>query len=215
MKNMMSKSVIAFFVLFAFIWVSGCSEKDKAKKESAEKAVGANQVQTAVPEPPASNSAPAMAGGQAQTGDIAVSVDGYVLKKSELESNVKEKIKLLKDKIPADKQKEYRDSIRKQLVDAFIMRTLLNNEFAKRKIEANNQDIKIMLDKIKAEIPQDKKMDDFIKENRISQEDIIFAVKVNKFVNMEIGEKANPQKKAEAFSAILKNLQKKAKIIIY
>lgn len=142
MKNIMSKSFIPILVLFVFMLFSGCGDNDKTKKESPEGVVGTNQIQPTAPLFPV---APDVAVGQDQTGDVAVSVDGRVLKKTELENNVKEKIKFLKDKIPAGKQKEYRDGIRKQLVDAFIMRTLLNNEFAKRKIEANNQDIKMML----------------------------------------------------------------------
>ena len=38
-------------------------------------------------------------------------------------------------------------------------------------------------------------MDEFLKENNISQEQIAFAVKVEKFKNMEIGKKAKPTQK--------------------
>jgi peptidyl-prolyl cis-trans isomerase C len=38
-------------------------------------------------------------------------------------------------------------------------------------------------------------MDDFLKENRITQEDIIFAVRAEKFKNMVVGKKAKPTQK--------------------
>ncbi|MGP8154612.1 MAG: peptidylprolyl isomerase [Smithella sp.] len=175
--------------------VSGCSDNEKKKEVSSEPAAGANQIQNAVPGIPASNVAPAVKVEQAETSDIAASVDGKILKKSELESNLKERMKMLKDKIPADKQKEFQENLRKQLVKGFVIRTLLNNEFAKRKIEASNQEVKMVIDKEAANLPPGKKIDDFFKENRISQEDIIFAIKANKYINMEIGDKEKPTQK--------------------
>jgi len=192
MKSIVSKIRITIFVLFVFIFVSGCS--DNAKKN--ESPVGANQILNSPSGLPASGNMPAV---QPNAGDIAVSVDGKILKKSELESKVKERIKNIKNKIPSDKQKEFTDrqkeiqeNIKKQIVNGFIIRTLLVNEFAKRKIEAGSEDIKKAMDKVVASLPPDKKIDDFLKENSISKEDIIFAIKVQKFSNMEIGEKAKP-----------------------
>ena len=51
------------------------------------------------------------------------------------------------------------------------------------------------MDQIKASLPPNKKIDDFFKENKITQDDIIFAVKIEKFRNMEIGQKAKPTQK--------------------
>ena len=102
---------------------------------------------------------------------------------------------MLKDKIPADKQKELRENVKKRLVDEFIMRTLLINEIAKRKIEVSEQEIKIATDKIKASLPPNKKLDEFLKENKISKEDIVLGVKVEKYVNLQTGKKAKPTQK--------------------
>jgi peptidyl-prolyl cis-trans isomerase C len=190
MKNIISKSWIAFFVLFAFILFSGCKDNGKNRESSSVSGLQAPGVADTV------NTE------RAETSDIAVSVDGKILKKSELESNLKEKLKIMKDKIPADKQKEFADkqkeiqeNIRKQMVNGFIVKTLLSNEFAKRKIEVSSEDVKKAMDIIAASISPNKKIDDFLKENKISQEDIIFSIKVYKFSNMEIGEKAKPTKK--------------------
>jgi peptidyl-prolyl cis-trans isomerase C len=102
---------------------------------------------------------------------------------------------MLKDKIPADKQKEFRESVKKQMVDTFVMKTLLSNEMAKRKIEVSEQEIKVETDKITASLPPNKKLDEFLKENMLSKEDIVFRVKAQKYFNMEIGNNAKPTQK--------------------
>lgn len=186
MKNVINRNWIAILVLFTFVLVSGCSDNDKKKKESSAPAVSGST---------APNSVPIVAGDQATSGDIAVSVDGKILKKSELESNIKEKIKMFKDKIPADKQKDARENIKKRLVDEFVMRTLLMNEIAKNKIEVSDQEMKIATDKIKASLPPNKKFDEFLKENKISKEDIMLGVKVEKYLNLQTGKNAKPTQK--------------------
>jgi peptidyl-prolyl cis-trans isomerase C len=195
MKNIINRSWIAIFVLFTFVLVSGCGDNDKNKKKSPAPAVGTNQIQPAVSGSPASSTAPAFADKQAEAKDIAVSVDGKILKKSELENNIKEKIKILKDKVPADKQQELQENIKKRLINEFVMRTLLIDEMAKKKIEVSDQEIKIATDKIKASLPPNKKLDEFLKENKLSKEDIVLGARVEKFVNMEIGKKAKPTQK--------------------
>ena len=51
------------------------------------------------------------------------------------------------------------------------------------------------MDQITAQLPPGKKLDDVLKENKISQDDILFQAKVNKFRKMEIGDKAKPTQK--------------------
>jgi peptidyl-prolyl cis-trans isomerase C len=195
MKYIINRSWIAIFVLFTFVLVSGCGDNDKNKKKSPVPALGTNQIQPAVSGSTASNTVPIVTGDQAPSGDIAVSVDGKILKKSELGKKTNEMIKKLKDKIPADKQKDFREDIKKQLVNTFVIRTLLANEIEKRKIEASDQEIKLARDKVQASLPPGKKIDEFFKEKGISKEEITFAVKIEKFRNMEIGNKAKPSQK--------------------
>ena len=147
MKNIINRSWIAIFVLFAFVLVSGCGDNDKNKKKSPAPAVATSQIQPLVSGSSTSSAAPVVAAEQAGANDVAVSVDGKILKKSELEKNIDEMMKKLKDKIPADKQKEFRENIKKQLVNTFVIRNLLANEIEKRKIEVSDQEIKIAKDK--------------------------------------------------------------------
>lgn len=195
MKNIINRSWIAIFVLFAFVLVSGCGDNDKNKKKSPAPAVATSQIQPLVSGSSTSSAAPVVAAEQAGANDVAVSVDGKILKKSELEKNTDEMMKKLKDKIPAGKQKEFRENIKKQLVNTFVIRNLLANEIEKRKIEVSDQEIKIAKDRLQANLPPNKKLDEFLKENNISQEQIAFAVKVEKFKNIEIGKMAKPTQK--------------------
>jgi peptidyl-prolyl cis-trans isomerase C len=186
MKNKINKRWLAISVLFVFILVSGCGDKDKDKKESPASAVSGTIT---------AGNEPNIAVGPGVPSDAVVSVDGKVFKKAELENMIKDRLAMLKDKVPADKQKEFRDNIRKRLIDEFIMRTLLNDEMARKKVEVNDQEIKITKDKLQASLPANKKLDEFLKENKISQEDIILGIKVEKFMNKEIGDKAKPSQK--------------------
>jgi peptidyl-prolyl cis-trans isomerase C len=189
MKTKLSKSWQIIFVLFIFILASGCS--DNGKKG----AVGANNIQGSGSGLAAQGNAPAVKIDNLKPGDAVAKVDGKVLTKAELENSLNERFNILKAKIPADKQKEFKENLRKQLVDLFVMRTILSNEIEKRKIEASNEEVKKAMDNIKSSLPPDKKIDDFFKENKITQEDIILAVKVEKFRNMEIGQKTKPSQK--------------------
>ncbi|MBN1363926.1 MAG: peptidylprolyl isomerase [Syntrophaceae bacterium] len=189
MKTNISKSWPIIFILFVFILFSGCSDKN------SKPAVGVNKVVSSDSGLPSPESAAGVKTENIPTGDIAVSVDGKVLKKSELDNNVKEKFNLIKDRIPADRQKEFKENLRKQLIDLFITRTLLSDEIEKRKIEATNEDVKMAMDQIKIGLPPNKKIDDFLKENKITQQDIILAVKIDKLRNMEAGQKIKPTQK--------------------
>jgi len=188
MKTQISKSWPIIFVLFFFIFTSGCS--DNGKKESPT-ATGENNIQSAM----SASGVESVPSAPVNTGDIAVSVDGNVLKKAELEKSLNEKFNIIKSKVPADKQKELKENLRKQLIDVFIARTLLSNEIKKRNIEASNQEVKAAMDQIKTSLPPNKKIEDFLKENKITQDDIVLAVKIDKFRNMETGQKAKPSQK--------------------
>lgn len=191
MNTQISKSWPIIFVLMIFVFFAGCSDSGK---QDAKPVSGESNIQGSVPgTPPADvvSSQPE----QKLSGDVVVSVDGTVLKKSELDKSVNERFKMIKDKIPPDKQKEFKENLKKQLVEVFIARTLLSNEIEKRKIEASAQEVKMAMDQIKASLPPNKKIEDFFKENRINQEDIILAVKIDKFRNMEMGQNIKPSQK--------------------
>lgn len=190
MKNSNNKNNIISFIiiLVAFVFVAGCGNSEEKKKNAQSPAVGSNQVRQAVP---AGNAVPVTVGKE-ETADIAVSVNGHSLKKSALEKDLKERMNSFKNKIPAEKVKEVRENMKKQMVDEFIMRTLMSEEVEKRKIAATDKEIKNATDQIKANIPPDKKLETFMKENKITREDIVLSIKVKKMVIQYLGKKAKP-----------------------
>jgi peptidyl-prolyl cis-trans isomerase C len=179
MNTKISKSWKIIFVLFATVLILGCSGSDKKEATT----VGENKTQVTAPEVPVEKALP---------GDVAVSVDGKVMKKADLNKDIEEKFKAIKDKVPADKQKELKENLKKQLVEVFIMKTLLSNEVEKRKIAVTDEEVKKALEGIKASLPPGKKIEDILKENKLTNEDIKLAVKVEKLKDMESSKKAKP-----------------------
>jgi peptidyl-prolyl cis-trans isomerase C len=192
MEKRINKNWSFLLILIVFVFIASCGSSEEKKISAQNPAVGTNQVQSAAPSasvPPAANAK------QPDTNDVAVSVDGKLLKKSELEKDLKERINTFKDKIPADKIKEVRANMKKQMIDEFVMRTLMTNEVERRKIEATDKEIKMTTDQIKVNLPPDKKLDTFMKENKISKEDIILGIKVKKLIMQDLGKKAKPSPK--------------------
>lgn len=193
MKNIIGKSRIAVFILLAVILVSGCTDKEKNKEKSLSPLIESNQIQN----PVSGATAPDI-----KTGDIAVKVNGNVMTRAELENKVQERMKTIKAKLPAGKEKDFaakqkdiETNLRKQMEESFIVKTLLGEEFDKRKITVSTEEIKMTLDKIATSIPPSKKLEDYLAENKVTRDDIIFAIKINKFKAMEVGQKARPTSK--------------------
>jgi peptidyl-prolyl cis-trans isomerase C len=191
MKNRIDKKWLLNFVLIAFIVMTGSGNTEETKKAAQNTAIGAKQIQAATP---AAGVPTAAVAKQPDPDDIAISVEGKILKKSEIEKAVKEKLNSFKgkDKPSADEIKEMRASIKKQMVDGFALRTLMANEAERRKIKATDKEIKTAIDEIKASLPPGRTVDAFLKENKISREHIILGIKVKKMVQQDLGNKAKP-----------------------
>jgi len=181
MKNTMNKYWL--FILIAFLTMPGWGNSAETKKTNQNPAVSTNQVQSVVPA--ASTKKPA-------ANDVAVSVDGKILKKSEVEKELKGILTAQKDKIPADRIKEAEATIKQQLMDEFIARTLLTKELEKRKIGATDKEINAQMEQIKSTLPPDTKLETLMKENKFFKENVILNVKVGKLISLEAGNKAKP-----------------------
>jgi peptidyl-prolyl cis-trans isomerase C len=168
----------------------GCGNKEEKNKDAA------NQAQSTSLD---SISKPAPESSKANSKDIGVSVDGKYLTKSQLEKDTKELMDVYKDKIPKDKIKDIQANIKKQLIENFIIRTVLENEIEKRKIQADEKEINESIEQIKASLPPGKKIADFLKESRLTKEkfneDIAFTIKVKQLVQNDLGNKAKSSAK--------------------
>lgn len=192
MKNRINQYWMLIFILITFLAMAGCGNSEEKKNANQTPAVSTSQVPSSTPVA----AAPAIdTVKQSEPKDIAVSVDGSVLKKSLVQKGVEDKLNAFKGKIPADKIKQARASIKKQIIDEFIIRNLLMSEVGKRKIVATDKEIKAMMEQIKATLPPDKNLEIFMKENKISKENIALGIKINKLVKQEAGKKTKPTQK--------------------
>lgn len=195
MNSNLMKSAVTFLLVILITTVSGCKNKEEAAPQSL---AGTQQNEQTVSTPAADvpEAAPVIVDhAQIAPKDIAVSVDGKVLKKDELAKRVKAQMKLYQDKIPADKKKEIEEGLKKQLMDDFVMRTVLTNEADNKKIVATDQNIQEAISQIKENISPDKKVEEFLKENNISKGDIVLGIRIRKLVEMEAGKKIKPTAK--------------------
>ncbi len=197
MKKIFGKQALVLLLVILIGIVSGCGKKEEAVKTPTPKDQAQETTQAPSPiAPQEAVLAPTQKDAkQAAPRDVVVSVDGIVLKKADLEKKVKAKMNLYKDKIPADKQNEVQEGLKKQLTEEFVMRTVLINEAKNKKIEATEKEIQTQLTQIKANLPADKKLEDFLKENDIPKEDIALGIRIKKLVEMDLGKKAKPSSK--------------------
>jgi peptidyl-prolyl cis-trans isomerase C len=196
MNKIFIKNCLAVLFVILIAVTFGCGKKEEAAKVSP----GQTTQKTQPAQPPIALDKAVITLAikdpkQVEPKDVAVSVDGISLKKDELAKRVKAKLNLYKDNIPADKKKEAQSGLKKQLVEEFVLRTLLTNEANSKKIVATDKEISAAINQIKANIPPGKKFEDFLKENNISREDIALGIKIRKLVEMEAGKKGKPTQK--------------------
>jgi peptidyl-prolyl cis-trans isomerase C len=196
-KNFLKHALIVLLVMMLAV-TTGCGKKEK--EEAAQPSAPTAQDKQAGPETSPGMEKPVIApdwpGAQPEAPkDAAVSVDGIVLKKSDLDRQVQAKMKLFKDRIPADKKKEAQIGIRRQLKEEFVMRTLLTREIENKKIVATKQEVEAEMNQIRASLPPDKKVEDFLRDNQISRQDITLGVKIRKLVEKEAEGQAKPTAK--------------------
>ena len=170
----------------------GCGTKEE-KAQTAKPVMAPGPAETAAPVAALPAARPVVPEKKADDAGIAVEVDGVKMTKAQLNAEVKQKLTLLKDQIPAERLEQARAEIRKGLVDEFVMRTLLNKEVAAKKVTAGEKEITEVLDGMKAQLPSGKTMDDLMKKNGIDiakmREEIGMNIKMNKLVMQELGGK--------------------------
>jgi peptidyl-prolyl cis-trans isomerase C len=186
MKIKNRKQLTAIYLIFIVCLIFGCGNNEEKNKNVA------NMVSS-------KSADSASVSDEVNSKDIVLSVDGEYLAKLELEKEIKELMDLYKDKIPQDKKKEAQANLRKQLMENFIIRTVLENEIEKRKIIATEKEINESAEQIKTSLPPGKKIDDYLKQGRLTKEkfneDISFAIKVKQLVKIDLGNKAKPSAK--------------------
>jgi len=190
-KTVVHAALLICLVIFA---VGGCGTKE-------EKA-GGPQIGDARPGAQQSETAPITVQSQeAQSGSsaVVVDVDGTKLTQGELDTEIKKKFAAIKDKIPAERTKQVRESMKRQVINDFIMRTLLKNEVKRLGITSSEQEVGLAVAQLRNSLPAGMTLEDMMKKNRITkeemEEEIRLGIKINKLVLSQTKGKAKPTEK--------------------
>ncbi len=182
--------ILSAIIIILFTIATGCSKDSDVKETPATEETNQSQKFSDKFVAAPSKSLPP---------DVAVSVDGKFMKKAELDKQIKDIMKTYQDQIPKDKIKEAQGNIKTQLVENFIMRTVLENEIEKRKIIADEKDINEVIDRMRSRIEPGQKLEEFLKANKMKMEDlnknIATEIKVKKIISMELDGKVKPTRR--------------------
>ena len=180
---------------------AGCNGGEEAKKIKASTETEAKRAEVipqatpqAAPGPLVATTPPTLS-----PTDVIAEVDGFKLTRAQLDLEVKKKMQEMQGKIPAEKLPQVTIALRKQLVDDFIVRTLLLNEVNRRKIVATDKEIADAMNVMKESLPAGTTMDEFMKKSGVSNEqlrqELTLGIRINKLVNTTKTAKATPSEK--------------------
>jgi peptidyl-prolyl cis-trans isomerase C len=197
----LKKSICLLFTALLLFTAAGCNSGEQAGKIKA-----SEETQTKGPQaiPGANNqAAPGPSATTATTmpspADVIAEVDGSKFTRAQLDLEVKKKMQEMKGKIPADKVEQATTTLRKQLVEDFIVRTMLLNEVNRKKITATDKEVTDRLNIMKESLPAGTNMEDFLKKGGVSSEqlrqEIALGIRINKLVNSTKTAKATPTEK--------------------
>ena len=185
--------ITVFLIMLA---LGGCgSKEEKSGSEKAElQKPEVQQSEHSSSESMASSSITPSAGS-----GIVIDVDGTKLTKEQLESEVKKKMSIIKKQVPADRQQQIKENVRKQVINDFTVRTLLANEVNRLNLSVSDSEVTEAVDRLKSSLPKDMTIDDLMKKNKITkekmQEEIRFGIKINKLVLSQKSGKTKPTEK--------------------
>ncbi len=195
--------LLALAISVVFI-VIGCNTKKEAGTEATKPPV--QQAETAsmadskeelpVPEIPAG---PPKVETATLPGGTIAEVNGVKFTKSRFDLEMKRKLALLKEQVPGDRLENLRPDIRRQILDDFIIKTLLSQETKSLKIEATEKEVTEAMDQIKASLPPTASLEELLKKNDLTgdkfREEMALGVKINKLVLSQPLAKAKPTDK--------------------
>ncbi|MCX5846503.1 MAG: peptidylprolyl isomerase [Deltaproteobacteria bacterium] len=192
------KYIRNFFIAACLIMLAlgGCgSKEEKSGSEKAE--LQKPEVQQS--EQSSSESTVSSSITQSAGSGIVIDVDGAKLTKEQLESEVKKKMSIIKKQVPADRQQQVKENVRKQVINDFTVRTLLANEVNRLNLSVIDSEVTEAVDRLKSSLPKGMTIDDLMKKNKITkekmQEEIRFGIKINKLVLSQMSGKTKPTEK--------------------
>lgn len=194
------RSNLIGLVAVGAICASGIVFADKAEKTAApaekgaavEKAAPASVMPMAMPAPVT------MATTSNKPSTVLIQVNDKTITQGDLDAEIAEISKMMQSRgRSADQFEMMLPTIKPQILDSLLVRNLLAGEFAKKNITVSDDEINKEIEKIKASLPKDKKLEELLKSNGVSdkafREDISEQVKLTKLLG--IGEPTDKEMK--------------------
>ncbi len=183
--------------------IGACSKEDKAAPAGDKQAVAAPAEAVSSPDPAkaetpavkmeevmtlpgAGSSPPAPGKASPAAAGVIIEVDGSQLTQAQLEAAIKKKVAELKINKTEAGAKEIRANLRKQILDEFVVRTLLRNEAARQQIAVSDKEVAETTDNLRKNLPPGVTLENIVKESGMTKEqmrqEIREGIQVNKLV---------------------------------
>ncbi len=131
--------------------------------------------------------------------DSVIEVNGVKFARSQFDVEMRKKLAFLKTQMPADRFQQIEPEVKKQVLDDFVIRTLLSQEVKRLKITATEGEMKEAMDRLKASLPPGTTLDEMLKKNDLTnekfREEINLGIKINKLVLSQPQVKIKPTEK--------------------
>lgn len=188
--------ILVILVLIALLL--SCKPKEQeVLKEVTE--VNPVVTQEAAPEPP-KQEPPGAVGAKPKpapeqpapaTTDIALEVNAKKFTKAALQKQVDQRYQAMKKDIPKGQENEAKAAIRKEIINDFILRTILADEADRLKIYASVKEVDEGFNRFEKSLPQGVTLNDVLKMNRITKEkireDLRLGIRVGKLLEQRTG----------------------------
>lgn len=200
MKMEFSSKLIGSVIVGALCMGGIVSAADAAKKADADKNVA--PVEKAAPASAAMPMVmPVPAATPATTNTpatVLVQVNDKTITQGDVDAEIGEISKMMQSRGRSSEQFAMMlPTIKPQVIDSLVVRVMLNDEFAKKKIEVSDAEIDKEIAKIKTTLPKGKNLEELLKTNGVSdksfREDIMEQVKLSKLLG--IGEPTEKEMK--------------------
>lgn len=194
MKNLKLLSFFVFMLTLISFLLVGCKANDEKKMS---RAVSKPQTGEENKLPLPSAASPSVS--PAVTDDVIIEVNGTKFTRNELDTELDKRLASAKNQIPAGRQQEAKASIRRQLINDFVARTLLASEVKRLQLKVSESEMTEAMEQLKSSLPPSITIEELIRRNQSTEEkmreEISFGIKINKLVLTQLAGKNKPTEK--------------------
>jgi peptidyl-prolyl cis-trans isomerase C len=103
---------------------------------------------------------------------VLVEVDGAKFTKGEADAILAERMAMVRDRVPEDRQARFERALRRQIVEEFIDTTLLSNAAREQGVAATDKDVDAFIEKIRSDLGAKASLDDVLRLERTTMADL-------------------------------------------